>query len=250
MESKDFNPLLLLCGLVFMAACGGGGDDDDEDDDCTGGFITIDTIDPGQAGSVTVTGTAFASDSWFCDFSGTCFPGVEVTYDNLNSGEAGMAASHFSGFTGRHSWSAAVLLISGENRIRFRAEEVSQGDVFCTETVAIQSARSRVLQTYPANLAEKVHQYSAIAAKIEGKVDSAKIDERSIIVSDNFGVAISGKIEIEFDADKQFSTLIFIPDYPLAPAAQYRVVLKANIFSSGEGRASRDFSWVFTTWNN
>ena len=248
MKTKDFSRLFILSGIAVMAACGGGSGSDNDDDnaDCTGGFITIDPIDPVQGGSVTVTGTAFASDSWYCDFTGTCYPGVEVSYQILNSGYTGTADSHFSGWTGRHSWTATVLLASGENRIRFKAEG---GGVYCAKTVAVSAARTRVLQIYPANLAEKVHEYSVIAVRIDGEVDPSKFDEKSIIVSDNFGVAINGNIEFEFETDNQLGTLIFTPDYPLAPATQYRVNLKADIFLPDEGGTSSGYSWVFTTWN-
>lgn len=252
MRFKDFSRLLLLTSLAVMAACGGSGgsDDDDGDADCTGGYINIDPIDPGQTGIVMVTGTAFVSDSWYCDSSFTCYPRVEVTFENLSSGYTGLADSHYSGFTGRHSWTAMVPLDSGDNRFRFTATDVSQEGVYCAETVSLQPARTRVLETYPENSAENVHEYSVIAVWIDGQVDASKIDENSIVVRDSFGVAISGRIEVEIDADKQFSSLIFIPDYLLAPATQYRAELKADIFSTSKDGDPGNLSWGFTTWEN
>jgi hypothetical protein len=132
--------VLLALVVAALLSCGGGDDGWTETRSGGGGWVKI--VTPSDTSpyehscnTVRMTGEAFISSTLYRCCSGSAEDtGVEVTWQNLSTGEGGKASQKisicyflFTPVLCDHTWSIEVPLQPGNNTIRVRAAEVEPG---------------------------------------------------------------------------------------------------------------------------
>jgi len=112
------------------------------------------------------------------------------------------------------------------------------------------SHRGLALRPLKSQYSTEVPDITLISVKFYGHLDPGGIDAESIIVRNHNLVAVSGRVAVEVNMDKNCSTLNFNLDHPLAPAATPHATVIAGIKNLQGKDLSNDYSRSFTTWND
>src|SRR5512143_2519372 len=137
-RKNRYSFLLLSALLVVLAGCGGGGSTATPVVSSSGsaGWVSVDPVSAPLTSPLVLGGTAWVSDHYVAlhcaglaclfDTSIDNYPGVDVTYVNLTTGETGNATSFYGGGTDwTHLWVATVSIVGGRNTIQVSAYDPS-----------------------------------------------------------------------------------------------------------------------------
>ena len=258
---------LLLLGFLLLTACGGsnGSDDDGEVSETYGSYISLNS--PSSiANDDYTTDQALASPSGYaevprsidCSQANTAYlpSGYRITVINSANNQVANAYASLSCALGipRILWATTgIALEIGQNkliaRVSYPTEDIS-GQVSQIVTRVASKSGPVIIQTYPMDLATEVPCTTFISVKFNGELGPDSIDAESIIVKDQNMVVVIGSVGVEFNTEKNYSTLSFNPDYPLAPAALHSVSVTPGIKNIQGVELPDNYNWSFTTSSN
>lgn len=250
--------LLAVCSCAFLvsflSACSGGGSSSSPPEELNvgAGWITIDSTRtyPTEA---YLSGSAFISPTWWRCCSGSAEDtGVTVTWTNTTANTSGPAYQRvtyfcfFSCAPDKHTWSATIPIIAGDNRILMTASDPGGniGRAYITVSPGPpppDTTAPSVVATSPQDNATGVGVNTAIIAIFSEPMDPASITTSSFILNDSNGAPVPGSVSYSG------TTASYTPDTNLAYASQYTALVTDHAHDIAGNPLQSVYTWSFTT---
>jgi hypothetical protein len=251
----SLTPLIGICVVCLLCACGGGGDDASGDSSSGTGSISfsLDWVHPGPqrgfakspSGNVCVdylidtisvnvqhASVADIAESWNCDI-----PGRTGTIDNVPAG-SGYSLTINGVVAGKVDWSnqvTGITVIGNQDTPVGTIEMVYRGD---------DDIRPTVAPGYPASGDTGVLLNTVITARFSEDVVDASVNASSCTV---YADGTSNQVLCGLRYDPSTDTVTLDPRDDLAEATTYRVTITTEVEDRAGLTMASDVSWTFTT---
>lgn len=246
--------------FLTLSACGGSDGDSHSQQDYNIAWLTVNAsninVDEGDTAHVFLSGKAFISPdytattcvglacvlTWYDD----AYPGVNVSWHNFTTGDAGSATSRYGTLTSfEHLWQGYVSVTSGINNIQITAAD-PVGNI-ATKTITIDSGPDilppSVIATKPSNNEGFVSLYDPVTVWFSESIDPATVNENSFTISALGGGTVNGYITIsESGTSATFNLLNF-----LAANTNYTATLTTDISDISGKQLSENYISSFST---
>jgi hypothetical protein len=251
----SLTPLIGICVVCLLCACGGGGDDSSGDSSSGKGSISfsLDWVHPGPqrgfakspSGNVCVdylietisvsvqhASVADIAESWNCDI-----PGRTGTIDNVPAG-SGYSLTINGVVAGKVDWSNQVTGITVTGN-----QDTNMGPIEMVYIGADQTPPA-VSDHYPGSEDTGVFLNINITATFTEDVVAASINKSSCTLYEN-GATEPVSYELSYDSSEK--TVIIDPSSNLTQNTTYRVTISKEVEDHAGLTMASNESWTFTT---
>jgi hypothetical protein len=253
---------VLVTLSIAVAACGGGGDDvqppSEESPPSRIGRGWIEISSPTQASSYTtaspeirVSGSAFVDgDGYRCCSGSASDTGVHVGWANAaqGSGSASQSVEYCRFYFGplylcRHTWSAWIPLVVGENLISVSAHDAGNNAGLDRITIVRlpDTTPPRVISTSPPAGATGVGTGSEFQVTFSEKMDPASISSTTIVLVDVRDNPVTGNVTY---ADR---VATFRPIANLEGLTAYAATVTTGARDAEGNALTEPYAWSFST---